>query len=129
MTEKELTTELHFKYFRTRHDEWYTKYTKQEIYELIDVTKPDTFIPFLKEMDYPYFKQEWGKTLAHRALYTLVPLSSTFGAYISKMRLSSFKNFTFKDSKYHKDLTKFSLLPCGIHLGEKCYRIEFEELL
>lgn len=123
---------LYFKYFQTRHNKWYTKYTKQEIYNLIDVTEPNTFIPFLEEMDYPYFEREWGETLAHRALYTWVPLSSTLGVYINKMRLSSFKNFTFKDSKYHKDLTKFSLLPYGIHLDEKecpCYRIEFEELL
>lgn len=119
-------------YFQTRNNKQYTKYTKQEIYELIDATRPQTFILFLKEMDYPYFERIWGETLVHRALYSRVPLSTTFAAYINKMRLSSFKNFTFKDSKYHKDLTKFSFLPYGVHLDEKecpCYRIEFEGLL
>lgn len=46
-------------YFKARDGSFYKKYTKKEIYSKINNTDPDTFLPFLKELNYPYIEEEW----------------------------------------------------------------------
>ena len=48
-------------YFMLKDKTYFYQFTKEEIYQQIDSTKPETFIPFLKMMDYPYIKDEWNK--------------------------------------------------------------------
>ena len=78
------------KYFIDRNGQYYTEYTKEEIYSKIDNYNPDTFIPFLKALDYPYIKQEWEKYLSR--------YDRIFGRYCSLMRLRAFRGFSYKDS-------------------------------
>jgi hypothetical protein len=40
-------------YYKQRDDSYYTKMTKDEIAQKIDPTKLSTFIPILKDMNYP----------------------------------------------------------------------------
>lgn len=79
------------KYFIDRNGQYYTEYTKEEIYSKIDNYNPDTFIPFLKALDYPYIKQEW-------EIYLLKYDNRIFGRYCSLMRLKGFRGFSYKDS-------------------------------
>lgn len=46
-------------YFLKRDGSYYLKETKQEILKKIDYDKPETFLPYLKDMDYPYIENEW----------------------------------------------------------------------
>lgn len=104
-------------YFKDRNNNDYTKYTKEEIRDMIDPFKPETFIPILKNMNYPYFESEWGNTLRHSCKMNKIKF--TIGRYISKMRLCGYKNFTFKDSQYHKELQEFSLEAYGLSFDEE----------
>lgn len=105
-------------YFKQRDGSDYTKYTKEEIYNMIDARKPNTFIHILQELDIPYLEDQWGLTLSHQA-ENGQKLNYTMGKYLSKMKLCSFKNLTFKDSIYHKDLDEFRFDWYGIHKNEK----------
>ena len=82
------------KYYKKHDGTYYTKYTKEEIKNLIDIYNPDTFIPFLIILDYPYIIDEWRKCAAY------YNNSVAFSHYIGKMQLASFRNFYFKDSEY-----------------------------
>ena len=78
-------------YFIKRNGQFYTKQTKQEIYNIIDNNNPNTFLPFLEEMDYPYLEQEWEYSAQRKP-------ESCLGFYIAKMRLMSFRSFGYADS-------------------------------
>lgn len=80
-------------YFKARDGSFYKKYTKEEIYSKIDNTNSDTFLPFLKELNYPYIEEEWKRCFESRPEYC-------FGFYIAKMRLKGFRPFVFADSDY-----------------------------
>lgn len=55
------------------------------------ITDLTTIIPLLKEMDYPFFPQFWYSDLDH------YPEHAPF-AYLGRMRMCSFKAYSFKDS-------------------------------
>jgi len=78
-------------YYKQRDGSLYTKLTKKEINEIVDPNKPITFLPILKEMNYPFFESEWNK-------YIRFKKDNIFGRYIACMRLYGFKNYTWKDS-------------------------------
>ena len=80
------------KYYKKHDGSYYTNYTKEEIKSLIDIYNPDTFIPFLAVLDYPYIIDEWRRCAAKWNN------STAFSHYVAKMRLYSFKPFYFKDS-------------------------------
>lgn len=105
-------------YFKDRNNNEYTKYTKEEIRDKVDPFRPETFIPFLKDMNYPYFENEWGNILS-KSYKSIGGTKTVIGRYISKMRLCSYKNFTFKDSQYHKELQEFSLEAYGLYFDEE----------
>ena len=118
-------------YFKDRNNNDYTKYTKEEIRDKIDPFKPETFIPFLKDMNYPYFECEWGNTLS-KSYKSTGGIKTVIGRYIAKMRLNDYKNFTFEDSQYHKELQEFSLKAYGLSFDEKkrlVFVFDNEELL
>ena len=46
-------------YYDTRSGKGYTKYTKKQIEDNLDLNNKDTFLPILKEMDYPYINSIW----------------------------------------------------------------------
>lgn len=68
----------------------------------VDNWNPDTFIPVLQEIDVPYVKDEWDKTL-ERELEKTSPDKITgmtiVGKYLAKMRIKQFKDFRFADSE------------------------------
>lgn len=105
-------------YFKDRNNNDYTKYTKEEIRDKVDPFKPETFIPFLKDMNYPYFENEWGYILS-KSYKSIGGTKTVIGRYIAKMRLNGYKYFTFEDSQYHKELQEFSLEAYGLSLDEK----------
>ena len=102
-------------YFKDRNNNDYTKYTKEEIRDMIDPFKPETFIPILKDLNYPYFESEWGDILSNSFGGT----KTVIGRYIAKMRLNGYKYFTFEDSQYHKELQEVSLKTYGLSFDEK----------
>ena len=86
-------------FFKHRDGYYYIKYTKDEINQMIDVYNPLTFLPFLEELDFPYIKYEWQK-LVKDYIEKKGFNFRVFGRYLAKMKLTSFKNFTYKDSDW-----------------------------
>lgn len=62
---------------------------------------PDSYLPHLEAMNYPYFEEEWIRTRDNLgkeyAKYTL-------GKYIAKMNLKAYKPFTWEDNESIKEL-------------------------
>lgn len=86
------------KYYKNHHtDEYYTKYTKDEIGQMIDIYNPLTYLPFLEILDVPWIMNEW-KKLCNRYGNKENSGRAVFGRYQSKMKLMSFKNFTYADT-------------------------------
>ena len=79
------------KYFKKRNGEYYTKYTKEEIMNIVNKTDPETFIWLLKELDIPWIPTIWELRSSKRN-YSMLK-------YISYMSLQHWKKCTFKDSE------------------------------
>ena len=90
-------------YYRKRNNDFYTDETKIEILSKIDYDNPETFLPYLKLLDYPYLKEEWSNRVRHgrERAYTNI-----FGGYIALMRLRGYRDFSFQDSDYLNELRK-----------------------
>ena len=56
----------------------------------------DTIIPLLKELNFPYIKKEF----AQLRFFSDIPPSKrmVISRYLSKMKLASFRDYTFEDS-------------------------------
>lgn len=78
------------KYFKCRDGNPYTKYTKDEIYNLINEQDFETVKPFLKEMDYAYDEDCYYMLLNHHKTRVL-------GRFINTMRLWSYRIFGYDD--------------------------------
>lgn len=50
-------------YFKSRNGDLYTKFTKEEIYSMIDPYDWNTIIHWLEEMDYPPLSSEYFRKL------------------------------------------------------------------
>lgn len=83
---------MKYKYFRARDGSFYKKHTKEEIYSKINNADPNTFLPYLKELNYPYIEEEWKRTAEYRSEYC-------FGRYLAKMRLAGFRHCVYADSE------------------------------
>ena len=81
-------------YFVLKDGSHFLQFTKEEIYEQIDNSKPETFLPFLEMMDYPYIEHEWQKMVDR------FPGGLILGRYLSLMRLKGFRGFTYADSDW-----------------------------
>lgn len=98
------------KYFKMRNGEYYTRFSKEEIASIIDTTKPETFVPFLKEMDYPYITRAWEKQIK----CSPGKESHRFGKYIALMNLMSYRNYHYKDGPRLNELFN-PYKKCGVY--------------
>lgn len=67
----------------------------------IDNFKPDTFLWLLEKMDVPYIPEEWNviRDREYSKNPTKMNGMSVFGKYLSKMRLSQFKEYGWADTE------------------------------
>lgn len=84
-------------YFYKRKDGTIFPYYKEDIKKQIDVFKPYTFLPIFKELDIPFYEEEWLR-LIQRNMEKGHDLSLIFGKYLAKMKLHDFKIRGFEDS-------------------------------
>lgn len=81
------------KYFLQRDNTFYTKMTKNEIRASINMADPTSFLPILKDMNYPYWEDRWMNFLTRYG-----PEANIIGKYISLMRLKSYQGYTWTDT-------------------------------
>lgn len=84
---------LNNQYYKRQNNSYYLEYSKEEIKKMIDIYDESTFLPFLKELDYPYIQKRWER------MRNRWNNSSVFGRYIALMRLASYRVFTWSDSQ------------------------------
>lgn len=85
-------------YYKCHNDEYYdTCKTCMKWY--IDDNNEDTYLSFLKDMNYPYIKEEWNYLNERNNEKGRYRFDTIFGKYISKMRLKGFKSWTWEDSE------------------------------
>ena len=77
----------------------YSKECKDCICKDIDINDYNTYDKYLKELDLPYFEDQWNK---YKERYPTA--KGTFGRYNSLMKLCSFSTFHYKDNQYIKEL-------------------------
>ena len=77
-------------YYKKRNNEFYTELTKKDILNKIDINDPNTFLLYLKILDYPFIESIWKHSLKYEKNFN-------FSKYIARMRLASFRNFVFND--------------------------------
>ena len=82
------------RYYKKRDGSYYLKKTKQEILKSIDINDLNTFLPYLKDMDYPYIEKEWNFKVKRYGEED----GNIFGRYIATMRFCVYRKFTYKDS-------------------------------
>lgn len=80
------------------------KQCKKCITMYVDNWNPDTFLPILEQIDVPYVKQEWDKTLAKElercaSNPDAVTGMTVIGKYLAKMRIKQFKDARWADSE------------------------------
>lgn len=80
-----------YTYFRRKDGTLYTDFTKEEINNMIVRDGKDAFIYFCEQLNIPFIKYEYNK------LKEKDP-NNILGRYLSKMRLTSFKPYTYEDS-------------------------------
>lgn len=83
--------------FYKRKDGTIFPYLKEDIKKQIDVFKPCTFLPIFKELDIPFYEEDWLRQI-QRNMEKGHDLSLTFGQYYAKMKLHDFKIRGFQDS-------------------------------
>lgn len=91
------------KYYRKRDNSFYLDKTKEEILSEIDYDNPETFLPYLEILDYPYLEYEWNYRLQ---IGRERSLNNIFDRYIALMRLKGYRGFSYQDSDYLNDLKK-----------------------
>ncbi len=98
-------------YFKDKDGNEYTKYTKEEIWEIIDVYKPESFMFILEALDIPYWEEAWNKYRdRYIKNYPAEKPSKMIGRYISYMKLHDFKSFGFKDSYKLNELSYIHII-------------------
>lgn len=102
-------------YYKDRQGKEYTKYSRKEIWNKLN-NNEISIISFLKDMDYPYFQDEWNRILK---VYNGT-VSAALTGYIAKMNLPAYKNFNFKD----KQLTKNELINVDFSINWKAIKIK-----
>jgi len=67
----------------------------------VDNWDPDTYVPLLEEVDAPYLPDEWNGLLQRYGQNPekLTPMT-IFGRYLSKMKLTQYKDYRFSDSEH-----------------------------
>ena len=89
-------------YFKNRQGEYYTKYTKEEIYSKINPYDWNTILPWLEELDIAPWEERY-----YRYLYCQLKLNKdvkyAFGKFVTLMRIGNLKSFGFKDGNPFQD--------------------------
>lgn len=86
-------------YFTDKNKKEYTQYTKEEIWKMINVYKPESFMFILEALDIPYWEEAWNRYKdKYIKDHPSENPSKMIGRYISYMKLHDFKSFNFKDS-------------------------------
>lgn len=93
------------KFFTTRNTEKYPNghlsMCKECITAHVDNWDPETYLWILQEIDVPYVRDEWNKVLAVQARNGKKTTGSAIlGKYLSRMHLSQYKDFRWKDNEY-----------------------------
>lgn len=92
---KKVQEQVEGSFFKKRDGSRYTLFTREEIPNEIDNSNPETFIPFLRDLDYPYIEQEWNRLCRTYGIEN----KDVFSKYVNQMRLPAYKKFGFADSK------------------------------
>ena len=106
-------------YFKCRNDLHYTKYTKDEIINMININDFSTIKPFLKEMDYYCDKDTYLRCLNKTSKHVLE-------RYIAIMRLPVYKKMGYEEEEKIMDAQEFQEKKKNLLLKaykEKDYRI------
>ena len=77
-------------YYKKRNNEFYTELTKKDILNKVDINDPNSFLLYLKILDYPFIESIWKHSLKYEKNFN-------FSKYIARMRLASFRSFGFND--------------------------------
>lgn len=91
------------KYYKTREGKLYTDYTRQEILDSIDINDFNTWLIWLKRMDYLASKYEYDELYRISLEKHGIISEGLFGKYLAYMRLCSFRKLTFADSEWYED--------------------------
>lgn len=83
-------------YYRNKNNE-YLPYFKEDIEKEIDVFKPNTFLPILKELDFPFYERRWLEYIK-LCMKKGWSFSTVLRKYLAWCRLFDIKTRTFKDS-------------------------------
>jgi hypothetical protein len=67
----------------------------------IDVYDYNTYDKYLKELDLPYFEEEWNALIKR---YYVDSAKAIMGRYNSKMKLCSFSCYRYEDNEHIKEL-------------------------
>ena len=92
-------------YYKCRDGSEYTMVPKEELKRIIDPYNPDSYLPYLEAMNYPYFEEEWNLTRDNLARQGFEYIKYTLSKYIAKMNLKAYKPFTWEDNSLIKELT------------------------
>ena len=91
-------------YYNCHDGSEYTMVPKEQLMQIIDPYDPDSYLPYLEAMNYPYFEEEWIRTRDNLAREGFEYTKYTFGKYIAKMNLKAYKPFTWEDNDSIKEL-------------------------
>ena len=83
-------------YFKCRNGEFYTKFTKNEIKQIVDIYDPSTFIFLLKDMDYVWIEKEYQRVFTQ--WQSGIERHNPFIRYLTKMRLKAYSCVGYADS-------------------------------
>ena len=86
-------------YFKDRNGEFYTKFTKEEIYSTIDPYDWNTMLTWLEEMDYPPLSSEYFRKLQY-VEERGEDSKLAFGKFLATMRLAAFRSFKYSDGDF-----------------------------
>lgn len=90
------------KYYVRRNGIEYTEETIDEITSKIDIHDPKTFLPYLEELDYPYYKREMDRSIE---IYEHLGNRRVFSNYLGKMQLRGYREYRYKDSNFLNQLS------------------------
>ena len=83
-------------YFKCRNGEFYTKFTKNEIKQIVDIYDPSTFIFLLKDMDYVWIEKEYQRIFTQWQSGN--EWRNPFIRYLTTMRLKAYSCVGYADS-------------------------------
>lgn len=92
-------------YFKSRDNSYYTKYTKEQIYNLIDYKDFNTILPFLKDMDYAPWEAKYYQYVQYNEDHGYNP-QKALGRFIAFMRLAVPRQYGYNDGDIYSNKNK-----------------------